>query len=124
MNFQKSVLIVDDHADTALFLKASLTKEGFFAVVATSAADALKALEKEPMPDLILLDLSMPDIGGSEFMEILRVSPKYSKIKVLIVSGWENLAAKAREIGAHGFVQKPVTVSALVKEIDRISSTL
>lgn len=122
MNFQKSVLVVDDHADTGLFIKKSLTKEGFFVVVAASAADAMMALEKGPMPDLILLDLSMPDIGGSEFMEILRVSPKYSKIKVLIVSGWENLAAKAREIGAHGFVRKPVNVGELVKEIDRVST--
>ena len=74
----------------------------------------------EKLPDIILLDLSLPEMDGAEFMEKLRANREWEKLKVLIISGWDNLADRAREVGADGFLRKPFQIAQFYKQLEVI----
>lgn len=61
----------------------------------------------------------MPNMDGVEFIAKLREHPKCKISKVVIVSGWDNLKIKARELGADGFLRKPVDLSSLFSELEK-----
>lgn len=86
---------------------------------ASNGHEAFEKMENTLCPDLILLDLSMPQMDGAEFIERLREHPTCSKTKVVIVSGWDNLSARAKDLGAAGSIRKPVDLLDLYKEVGR-----
>jgi len=104
----KKILIADD---TALFLKIEesfLNRENVHVYTASSGLQALKrAVEYEP--DLILLDLNMPDLKGSEVCAKIKTKEKFKKVPVLIVTaeGGEDVFKTCIEAGCDGFIIKP-----------------
>jgi putative two-component system response regulator len=115
----RKVLIVEDNADIRILLKKALKMENFDVLVADDGASAFQVLGENVELALILLDLSMPQMSGGDFIQALRRLPQYAKTKILLVSGWDDLATKARELGADGFIRKPVDLANLYAEIER-----
>ncbi len=112
------ILVVDDEADIVELLTYNLEKEGY--QVAT-APDGRKAIEvaKEFLPDLILLDIMMPQLDGIEAGRILRTLPelKNSFILYLTARSEEYSEIAAFEVGADDYINKPIKPRALMSRI-------
>lgn len=116
------VLIVDDEPDLVRALDYSLRREGYRTRLATNGRAALEAARQEPTPDLVLLDLMLPDISGNEVCRRLREDAQTRSMLVVM------LTAKAEEIdrvvgfevGADDYVVKPYSVRELMLRLRAI----
>ncbi len=108
------LLIADDEKEFASTLVARLELRNFKVSMVTSGIDALEALEKD-LPDVMLLDLKMPDLDGLEVLARLRV--KYPKLQVIILTGHGSFEAgkEGMELGAYDYIMKPVDLSRLIE---------
>jgi DNA-binding response OmpR family regulator len=122
MNF--NILVVDDEKDIVDILKYNLEKEKEFDVtIATSGREALK-IASENKPDLILLDIMMPEINGFDVCKKLKSDVFTSKIPVIFLTAKENEIDEiiGLELGADDYIQKPISprkVIARVKSVIR-----
>lgn len=118
------VLIVDDDAGLRGFVRASLELEGYSVREAASAEEGLAALEEEP-PDLILLDVMMPQVDGWEMLRRVQERHGVGSIPVLMFSGKvdERVAGEAAERGAQGFIGKPFDPQQLIESAKQMLAT-
>lgn len=119
MNSEKKViLIVDDAADNIRLL-SGLLKADYKIKAATSGEKALTIANKIPSPDIILLDVVMPEMDGYEVCKRLKQSEHTKHIPVIFVSGniTYNDKKKGAELGAAGFVGKPINPNELIKQV-------
>ncbi len=109
-----TILIVDDWEINVQMLEAILTSLGYKTLSAKSAMEATDILNKE-LPQLILLDIMMPDINGYEFCHTLKDNPKTRDIPVIFVSAAESDDERehAFEIGGVDFIKKPFDVTEI-----------
>ena len=114
---KKIILAIDDDPMTLQVFTAMLTPV-YGLRGSKSAAEAMALLENQK-PDLILLDIEMPDISGFEFIRIIKKNPKYMKIPVVIVSGHseEKFVVHAEKNGAICVVAKPIDRNDLFTKI-------
>ncbi|MFN0061703.1 MAG: response regulator [Myxococcaceae bacterium] len=111
------VLIVDDSETTALLLQAELTEKGFEVFTADTADKATKIiLKKKTRPDLVLLDVRMPNVDGEQFCRFIKGNSLFQGIKVLLCSAAEveELKRICREAGADGYVAKDAVLSKVL----------
>lgn len=118
-----TILIIEDDSDMRAFYRDALEMEGYSVGTVGSARNAIEILKNGSLPDLILLDLSMPGMSGAEFLQLLRMTPEWSQIKVIIISGWDDLKTRAKEIGANGYIKKPFDLSLLYNEVQKSLSS-
>ena len=117
----RRVLIVeDDNAQLAL-LRAIVTREGHTVEVAQKRADVLAVLNRVPYPDLILLDVELPDVNGFTILEKVRAHPAMKDVRVVMVTNRTERAdiAKGVRLGADGYITKPylpATMSATIRQ--------
>lgn len=106
----KTILIVDDAAENIRLLKVILEGENYNVKVANSGKRCLEVVQKSPIPDLILLDIMMPEMDGYEVIEHLKADEKTKKIPVIFVTakGEVNDETKGLELGAADFITKPI----------------
>lgn len=118
---KKRILVVDDQVDVLSLLNDSLTSYGFEVLVCKEPKKVLGSI-KSFKPDLILLDLLMPDLGGFEICEILNNDPDAHGIPIIIISGFGDLVdiKKAYKLGAVGYFVKPFALADLCKEISKV----
>ncbi len=111
-------LVVDDEVAIQRFLRVALTGEGFVVLEAGTGQDALKAVAQE-RPDLVLLDLGLPDMDGVEVTRCLR---EWSQVPVIILSVREQETDKiaALDAGADDYLTKPFGVGELLARIRTI----
>jgi len=114
----KLILTIDDDPMVLKVLTAYLAAE-YDLRIANSAAEAMRLLDQF-RPDLILLDIEMPDISGFEFLHTIKKKPKFMSTPVVIVSGHTEpeFAVHAEKMGANGLVAKPVDRDDLLKKIN------
>jgi CheY-like chemotaxis protein len=116
------ILIVDDSEMTARIIEADLVTKGFEVHIADSADKATKIiLKKQTRPDLVLLDVRMPNVNGEQFCRFIKSNSLFKGIKVLLCSGEnvEELQRICREAGADGYVPKDAVLGNLVaKELN------
>ncbi|MDD5119705.1 MAG: response regulator [Candidatus Omnitrophica bacterium] len=117
---KKRILVVDDQDEILSLLNDSLSNSGFEVVLCRESKDALHLI-KSLKPDIILLDLLMPELGGFEICEILNNDPETRGIPIIIISGFGDLVdvKKAYNLGAVGYFVKPFALSDLNKEIHK-----
>jgi excisionase family DNA binding protein len=109
------VLIVDDDPGLRTFVRARLELEGYSVTEAASAEEGLAALEQEP-PDLILLDVMMPQVDGWEMLRRVQERHDIGAIPVLMFSGKvEATSGEASSRGAQGFIGKPFDPQQLIE---------
>jgi two-component system KDP operon response regulator KdpE len=109
------ILVVDDEPQIHRFLRPTLAAAGFDMVSAHTGAEALSLFAKAP-PELILLDLGLPDMDGRAVLETIR---KGSRVPIVILSARDNEAAKvaALDAGADDYVNKPFGVEELMARL-------
>jgi two-component system, OmpR family, phosphate regulon response regulator PhoB len=115
------ILIVEDEQDLATLLVYNLKQEGFEPEVASTGASAM-AKARSQRPDLVLLDLMLPDISGTEVIRLLKAEPSLSTVPVFIVSakGQETDRILGLELGADDYMVKPFSVRELVLRVRAI----
>lgn len=116
MNSHPLVLIVDDEAPIRKFLRISLTAQHFDVVEAPSAADALRMLTAARKPDVVVLDLGLPDKDGKEVIEATRCITSVPII-VLSIRADENEKIAALDAGANDYVTKPFAIGELTARL-------
>ena len=113
------VLIVEDEADLVGVLQYNLKKEGYAVRAAGSGAEALKLIDEDPPPDLVLLDLMLPDISGIDVCRHLRLRERTRRTPVLMLTARGEEADRVRgfEVGADDYVTKPFSVRELMLRV-------
>lgn len=99
-------LIVDDSDVLRRLIEMCLRPAGFELAAASSGAEALE-LAASFQPDLVLLDIGLPDMTGWDVLDVLRESPIGGDVKVLILSGYEDINTEAIARGADAAIVKP-----------------
>jgi excisionase family DNA binding protein len=113
------VLLVDDDAQVREVVRINLEMEGYAVREAANAEDGLAALEDEA-PDLILLDVMMPQVDGWEMLRRVQERHGVGSIPVVMFSGQLDAGSEAAQRGAQGFVGKPFDLRALIDQTKQI----
>ncbi len=110
-----TVLIVEDESEIVRFLRAALTAAGYRLLVAPTAADALRDAATRT-PDLVILDLGLPDLDG---IEVTRRIREWSKVPIVVLSarGQERDKVAALDAGADDYVTKPFVIGELLARL-------
>jgi excisionase family DNA binding protein len=121
---QPLVLIVDDDPGLREFVRASLELEGYAVREAGDAAAGLEVLEQE-RPDLILLDVMMPEVDGFEMLRRMHESHGLNSVPVIMFSGKvdDGTAARASEEGVEAFIGKPFDPQQLIESTKQLLRT-
>jgi signal transduction histidine kinase/DNA-binding response OmpR family regulator len=118
----RTVLVVDDDADTRNSVAEILEAHGYRVHVASNGQEALDTLRGEgPRPGLILLDMMMPVMDGSTFRSEQQRDPALSAIPVVVFSAYGSVARTAANLRAAGYLAKPLTMDSLLQTIARVS---
>lgn len=109
------ILIVDDVMSNVLLLKVLLTNEKFAIATASNGRQALEQVEKEN-PDLVLLDVMMPDMSGFEVAQRLKSNPNTADIPIIFLTALNSTAdiVKGFQVGANDFISKPFNKEELI----------
>lgn len=109
------ILIVDDVMSNVLLLKVLLTNEKFAIATASNGRQALEQVEKEN-PDLVLLDVMMPDMSGFEVAQHLKSNPNTADIPIIFLTALNSTAdiVKGFQVGANDFISKPFNEEELI----------
>jgi DNA-binding response OmpR family regulator len=112
------ILVVEDDPDLAALEAELLEEHGHQVEIASNGREALAAVERAA-PDLILLDMKMPVMGGREFVdEYRRAQP--SPAPIVVVTAADDAQVRAAEVGASGWIAKPFDPDALVANVMRL----
>jgi DNA-binding NtrC family response regulator len=123
MSLTTKMLIVEDHADSAEFLRLLLEPQGYLVHTAATALQAREELTTWK-PELVLMDLMLPDVEGLDLLhDFRRLSPA---TQVIVVSGHGSItvAVEAMESGAISFIEKPINPSVLTAQLHKASERL
>lgn len=124
---QKRILIIDDEEDIRTYLSTLLADQGFQTVVAKDGAEAMKILQQE-VPDLITLDISMPEKSGVKFFREIKTDDRWKGIPVVIVTGvsedFRNFISSRHQIPPpEGFVSKPISPDEILNLVRTLTKS-
>jgi two-component system, cell cycle response regulator len=113
-----NLLIVDDHPDNLRTLSAILSRQGFKVRQAVSGTIAIETVNSQP-PDLILLDIRMPEVDGYDVCAALKASPQTQKIPIIFLSALNEAANKVRafELGGADYITKPFQAEEVLARV-------
>ncbi len=112
----KKILVVDDEPNIRRFIQHELTIRGHQVIEATGGKEALDMARKHH-PDLITLDIMMPDLNGLDVTAVLKNNPDTKKIPILIISVFED-RQKAFQLGVNDYLTKPISIDGLMKRVN------
>ncbi|MBD3232895.1 MAG: response regulator, partial [candidate division Zixibacteria bacterium] len=115
---KETILIIEDDRDILELVDYNLSKEGYKTICLTSGEQAVN-IAKSKTPNLILLDLMLPDLDGLEVCKILKNDPKTSHIPIVMLTakGEESDIVTGLELGADDYITKPFSVKVLIARI-------
>jgi DNA-binding response OmpR family regulator len=117
----KKILVVDDDPYILLSLEFLMKKNGFDVMVARNGTEALEIVEKQ-VPDIVLLDIMMPDVDGYAICKHIKSSKKLKEAKVVFMSAKskETDIQKGYDLGASLYVTKPFSTRHLLKQVQEL----
>jgi CheY-like chemotaxis protein len=117
----KTILVVDDFASVRFFHQSLLKKAGFATISAPDGGEALAALEKQPV-DLVVLDLLMPKMSGTEFIQRVRAIGRFASLPVLVITSEAGQEQAKKLAGLPGLkvLAKPILPETFVGEVRRL----
>ena len=117
---QYTVLNIEDNPDNRLLIRRLLESKGYMVVEAENAAEALEFLSIQK-PDLILLDINMPDMDGYSLTSILRSKPALNKTPIVAVTANVMKGDRERTLqaGCDGYIEKPIDVDLFLDQIEK-----
>jgi len=112
-------LVVDDEVELLDVLKAVLVEEADFRVITAAVPELVVPLLETVNPEVLLLDLRLPRQSGWDLLAALRTNPRFRTLPVLIVSGADDLAQRARKLNDPwvDYLPKPVDLEALLEHV-------
>ena len=118
---QKHILVVDDEKDILEIVEFNLKKQGYQVSTASNGAKGLDAIYKKK-PDLVVLDLMIPDLSGSDICKIVRQDPDLKHILILMLTARSEEKDKLRgfELGADDYLTKPFSPKELTARVSAI----
>ncbi len=120
---KKKILVVDDEVDALEAIKKRLEMNNYSVVTVSDAKKVFKICEKE-MPDLILLDILMPDMNGYEICELLKESSVTRNIPIILLTGErlepKSITDRCLKLGANSFILKPIDIKILFTEMEKL----
>jgi CheY-like chemotaxis protein len=120
---QKTVVVVEDEPDAAELFAEMMRVSGFRVLKTYSSTPAISMIAKE-LPDVVILDIMMPDVSGLEVLRFMRREPQLSKVPVIVVSA-KSMPSDIREgleAGATLYLTKPVGYLDLKQAVDQVMS--
>ncbi len=119
-NEQTTIMYVEDNPDNRILVRRILMSENYAILEAVNAADALNIL-KNARPDLILMDINMPDMDGYTLTTKIRSMPGFERIPILALTAnvMRGDKEKTLEAGCDGYIQKPLDIDQLIREVER-----
>ena len=114
-----TILLVEDDFDVREALAEALRDEGYTVECAVDGEQALEYLRTGQRPGLILLDLMMPRMTGSEFRMVQKVDPQLCGVPVVLLSADARMEEKARALETDGAIKKPIDLNELLACIQR-----
>ncbi len=120
----KKILVVDDEPDVVTYLCAVLRDNGYEAIEAYDGEEALAKIAKD-RPDLVTLDVTMPEMTGVKAYRKMKEDEKLRAIPVVIVTGVAHdfkqfISSRTQVPAPDGYLEKPVTPEALLAEVERL----
>lgn len=121
MSTTKKILVVDDDPYILMSLEFLMKKNGFDVMVARNGTEALDLVEKQ-VPDIVLLDIMMPDVDGYAICKHIKNSKKLKDAKVVFMSAKskETDIRKGYDLGASLYVTKPFSTRQLLKQVQEL----
>lgn len=118
MTDKKKILAVDDESDVLLILKTALISEGYQVFTATNGPDAI-ALAREHGPDLMVLDMMMPDMNGFETLKHIREGEATQSVPVIMLTGVsdKDKIRQALDLGIDYYIVKPFEFHDLIAKV-------
>lgn len=120
MSDKKTILYIEDNPDNRSLIRRVLEVEGYRLIEAANAGAALTLLE-QGSPDLILMDINMPDMDGYTLTAKIRSMPAYTRVPIVAVTAnvMRGDREKSLEAGCDGYIQKPIDIDNLPFQIER-----
>ncbi|MGF2411750.1 response regulator transcription factor [Ferruginibacter sp.] len=117
----KKILVVDDDPYILMSLEFLMKKNGYSVMVARNGTEAMDIVGKQ-MPDVVLLDIMMPDVDGYEICKHIKKTAKLKHTKVVFMSAKSKEAdiQKGYDLGAALYITKPFSTRELVKQIKEL----
>lgn len=124
---EKLVMIIDDSPVMRKIIEASLRREGIHSMSFADGFDALRALSEhhDLVPDLVLLDVSMPKVDGYQVAHLLKVRPRFKNTVIIMLSGHDGKLDyfKGRIAGASVYLTKPFKMRDMLAAVHRYLDT-
>ena len=117
----KSILIVEDEDSIALALDHLMRRDGYRIARVANGAEALPTIRRDH-PDLVLLDVMLPEVSGYEICQSVRLDPDLAHLKIVMMTARGNQMERRKglALGADGFVSKPFDIADLRAEVKRV----
>lgn len=122
MTATAKILLIDDEADISTLLSKRIRKAGYEVVCHYEGLNAFDMV-RTTRPDLILLDIRLPEISGMEIYKTLRGDNELKKIPIIFLSALHEEEALCIQAGAEGFIRKPSDSSVMLETIQRALRT-
>lgn len=116
----KNILIIDNEKDLCSLLHESLSQRKYNVAISNTKREALGYMRKEK-PDLIFLDLKLPDGDGLKLLPIIRKNHPQTIVNIISAYGSEESREEAKNKGAYAFIDKPFTENDILRSIRRVS---
>ena len=115
---QKNILMIEDNESNALLVKRVLESSAFIVMHAATGESGLK-MALESQPDLILLDLGLPDVDGQTLASLIKRTPEIQQTPIIALTAWPEDTAKrmAEAYGCDGYIAKPINTRTFASEI-------
>lgn len=115
-----NILVVDDEPDLLATVGFALSRAGFAVQNAVTGAEAIRMARSEPHPDLVVLDLLLPDVSGTEVCRRLRAAPETERTPILFLTARDDEIDRVVgfELGADDYMGKPFEVRELVLRVE------
>lgn len=114
----KRVLVVDDDPGIREMIEMTLATEGYDVEAVADGESALQAARRAP-PDVILLDIKMPLMGGGQFARLYREQAGPRRAPIVVITAAQGADERAKEIGADGYLGKPFPLATLLEVVAR-----
>lgn len=116
----KNILVVDDSESNTLLIKSLFEDKGSYHVdVISKSIQAINQMTTK-VPDIVLLDLMMPQVDGFQILETMKGNTALKNIPVIIVSAWDSIENinKAKSLGANDYISKPIGLTELYELVE------
>ena len=115
-----TILYVEDNPDNRMLVRRILLSEDYNLIEATDAYDALERI-KTARPDLILMDINMPDMDGYTLTAKIKTTPGFERVPILALTAnvMRGDKEKSLDAGCDGYIQKPIDFDELLREVER-----